>query len=335
MEKDEFTFDEEPQKVSLVRRAYNLLFSDSPRLYSSIHQRKRIGLAILIGMPLSFGITSLVQNYFEKPEDKFPATQESRLISQELPGESEKLIIPKAVQEDLRQNTQPKEEAIYQPTSQKSEKQIPTARNNQLEKKVSQLAESKDIPATQPTSRPTTQNSPLEETVSNYVVTCDVFQEISIEGLKLIKKFEAFKGKPYYCPAGKLTVGYGHVIKEGEKFDKLDKNQAEQLLREDAGIAENIVEKYVRVDLSQGQYDALCSFVFNVGEERFRKSTLLKRLNREDYEGAAKAFSNWVYAKEITEKGEIKVKKLKGLEKRRRAEEALFKLPEKESPFNQ
>lgn len=102
---------------------------------------------------------------------------------------------------------------------------------------------------------------------------------ISQNGLDLIKKSESFAPLPYICPAGKLTIGYGHCILPHESFTKITEKDAEEILRKDAAIAENCINKAVKVPLTQNQFDALVSFIFNVGCAAFLKSTLLRKLN--------------------------------------------------------
>lgn len=137
---------------------------------------------------------------------------------------------------------------------------------------------------------------------------------VSPRGLELIKKFEGFRATPYICPGGKLTIGYGKVIKEGE-YTSITKDQAESLLRSTVSSFERSLQKYVKVPLNQNQYDALISFIYNVGAGNFSKSTLVKLLNSGDYNGAANEFLKWV-------KSDGKV--LRGLQRRREEEKALF-----------
>lgn len=138
--------------------------------------------------------------------------------------------------------------------------------------------------------------------------------EVSREGLDLIKSFEGFESEAYLCPAGVWTIGYGHTrgVKKG---DIITEQEAEKRLKEDVKKAEDAVNKYVHVQLTQNQYDALVSFVYNVGEGNFENSTLLKKLNSGDYNGVRNEFGRWVYASG---------KRLRGLEKRRVKEKALF-----------
>jgi lysozyme len=139
--------------------------------------------------------------------------------------------------------------------------------------------------------------------------------KISKAGVNLIKEFESFEPHPYVCPAGKLTIGYGHVIKPDEQFDDLTEQEASSLLAKDLTPREEAVHRQVHVKLSQPQFDALVSFVYNVGEGAFAMSTLLHKLNNRDYLGAAGEFRRWKYGGG---------KELPGLVRRRRREEELF-----------
>lgn len=97
--------------------------------------------------------------------------------------------------------------------------------------------------------------------------------------LDLVKSFEGFRANAYLCPAGVPTVGYGHTeyVTMG---DTVTEAEACDLLREDIQTAADAVDDLVDVELTQGQYDALCSFVYNVGREAFKNSTLLRMLNQ-------------------------------------------------------
>lgn len=140
---------------------------------------------------------------------------------------------------------------------------------------------------------------------------------IGTKGLALIKKFEGFSALEYLCPAGKRTIGYGHCLSPDENYPAgVTEEQAEELLRDDIADAEDAVIRLVEVPLTPNQFDALASFVFNVGSNNFRLSTLLRVLNKADYEGAAKEFEKWIYADE---------KVVPGLKRRRKAEAELFK----------
>lgn len=137
---------------------------------------------------------------------------------------------------------------------------------------------------------------------------------ISNNGINLIKKFEGLELKAYKDSVGILTIGYGHThgVKAG---DVITGQQADTFLREDVQVAELAVTTNVKVKLTQGQFDALVSFIFNLGAGNFVKSTLLKKLNTGDYAGAADEFGKWVNAGG---------KPLPGLVKRRAAEKEMF-----------
>lgn len=143
-------------------------------------------------------------------------------------------------------------------------------------------------------------------------------RHITDEGLNLIKRFEGFSSSIYICPAGYPTIGYGHVVLDEEKDQfaaGIDQEQGEELLRKDAQVAERAVLRLITVPLTEGQFDALVSFTFNLGSGALQRSTLRRKLNRQEYVSAAKEFRRWVWAGG---------RKLKGLIKRREAEKALF-----------
>lgn len=139
----------------------------------------------------------------------------------------------------------------------------------------------------------------------------------SERGLNLIKKYEGLKLQAYICPAGIWTIGYGHT--PSRRGQVITVEEANRLLVEDAGKAEKAVLRCVKVKLTQGQFDALVSFTFNLGEGNLRSSTLLQKLNAGDYAGAASQFERWVYAKVSG-----KSVRLPGLIKRRDDERRLF-----------
>lgn len=137
--------------------------------------------------------------------------------------------------------------------------------------------------------------------------------KISQAGLDLIKAYEGYSAKAYVCPAGYLTIGYGHLLKDLSVVS-VTKSQAEILLRNDVATAERSVNRLIKVPLRQNQFDALVSFVYNLGGGALQSSTLRLRINRGD-SNASEEFHRWVYASG---------QKLKGLVKRRGAEAALF-----------
>ena len=102
---------------------------------------------------------------------------------------------------------------------------------------------------------------------------------------------------------------------------KITEAGAEELLRQDLGWVERVISKYIKVPLTQNQYDSLASLIFNIGEGNFSKSTVLKRLNSKDYKGAADAFLMWNKQKN---KSTGKLEVLNGLTKRRNEERELF-----------
>ena len=138
--------------------------------------------------------------------------------------------------------------------------------------------------------------------------------KVSNNGINLVKRFEGLELKAYRDSVGILTIGYGHThaVKAG---DIITGEQADAFLREDLQVAELTVNTNVNVKLTQGQFDALVSFVFNLGSGNFVKSTLIKKLNAGDYAGAADEFGKWVNAGG---------KRLPGLVKRRAAEREVF-----------
>jgi len=157
-------------------------------------------------------------------------------------------------------------------------------------------------------------SEPLPQRIENMKPSAPT--RISQQGLELIKHFEGFSAKQYICAGGKPTIGYGHVILPNENFPpRITKEQAEELLAKDIVRFEIDVMACVKVPLTQGQFDALVSFAFNLGGAALRGSTLLKRLNAKDYDGAATEFSRWVFASG---------KRLAGLARRREAERELF-----------
>lgn len=146
--------------------------------------------------------------------------------------------------------------------------------------------------------------------------------QVSDAGIELIKSFEGFRANAYPDPKSggdPWTVGYGTTkfpsgrpVKQG---DKVTPGQAELYLREDVKKFANSVDALVTVPLKQCQYDALVSFVYNLGATNFRTSTLLKKLNAKDYKGAADELLRWVSPGSSVEAG---------LRRRRTAERDLF-----------
>lgn len=137
---------------------------------------------------------------------------------------------------------------------------------------------------------------------------------INEAGLNLIKDFEGCRLKAYLCPAGVWTIGYGHT--QGVKPDMvINQLQAERFLRQDLKRFEDAVTSLVKVPITPNQFSALVSFAYNVGTGALYDSTLLRKLNKKDYKGAANEFLRWNKAG-----GKV----LPGLTRRRLAEKDLF-----------
>jgi len=158
----------------------------------------------------------------------------------------------------------------------------------------------------------------------------------SEKGINLIKKHESLRLNSYLCPAKVWTIGYGHTRTAVNNM-KITEKQAVDLLVSDLSVAEtgiNVLTK--NINLNQNQYDALVSFVFNVGVKAFRSSTLLKRIKaKESNDKIKEAFMMWRFGGNgenngidddgdglIDEPGEKQL--LKGLVKRRNDEAELF-----------
>lgn len=137
----------------------------------------------------------------------------------------------------------------------------------------------------------------------------------SSNGLQLTEYFEGCSLTAYQDAAGVWTIGYGHTIGV-QPGDTCTQAQAEAWLEQDVAGAVATVNQFVTVPLTQGQFDALVDFVFNLGATNFESSTLLKLLNEGDYAGAADQFVRWDHCN-----GEENV----GLLARRQAETAEFK----------
>lgn len=137
---------------------------------------------------------------------------------------------------------------------------------------------------------------------------------INQKGLDLIKKFEGCELTAYLCPAGVVTIGYGHTA-TARLGQVISEAEAEALLREDVKEAEDAVDRLVLVPLTDDEFSALVSFVFNVGSGAFEESTLLSMINAEA-KTAPNQFLRW-------NKGANR-EELQGLTRRRYAERALF-----------
>ncbi len=139
--------------------------------------------------------------------------------------------------------------------------------------------------------------------------------QMSEYGLDLLRRFEGLKLCAYRCPAGIWTIGHGHTGPDVRGELRIEKAEAEALLRADVARFEEGV-RAIAGECAQGQFDALVSFAFNLGLGALMSSTLLKKHRAGDHEGAAAEFGRWVFAGG---------KKLPGLVRRRAAEAALYR----------
>lgn len=149
----------------------------------------------------------------------------------------------------------------------------------------------------------------------------------SQDAYELIKYYEGFRSEAYKCPGNVWTIGFGSTfipigmedgklrIRSVVPGDRVTEALAIQMLDVKLRDLELWMAELVEVELTQNQFDSLISFVYNVGEGNFKKSTLLKKLNQGLYKEAVHEFKRWVYAG-----GKI----LPGLERRRVSEAHLF-----------
>jgi lysozyme len=125
----------------------------------------------------------------------------------------------------------------------------------------------------------------------------ELSMQLNAEGLDLIKKSEGFRDRVYRDVAGFPTIGYGHLIKPTESFpDGIAEPQAAEILASDVQDAEQAVARLVKVALTQGQFDALVDFCFNLGAGRLAGSTLLRELNAGHHAAAAQQLFAWDHA---------------------------------------
>jgi lysozyme len=142
--------------------------------------------------------------------------------------------------------------------------------------------------------------------------------QISFNGIQSLKTLEGFRKEAYKDTGGVWTIGYGTIRLNGKPVEQgmvVSEKEAELALQEDLSWAQTAVNQLVRVPLKQTMFDALVSFVYNIGENAFSKSTLLRKLNNKDYVGAGNEFTRWVF-----DNG----KEVKGLVSRRLVEQAMF-----------
>jgi lysozyme len=141
---------------------------------------------------------------------------------------------------------------------------------------------------------------------------------VDLQGIDLVRLSEGLRLKAYPDPGSHgapWTIGYGHTGPEVHEGLEIDQSQAEEWLMEDIASASRAVKRLVTVPLTQGQFNALVDFTFNLGALNLSRSTLLRRLNMGDYQGANAEFKRWVYSA-----GRV----MDGLVIRRRREADLF-----------
>lgn len=118
--------------------------------------------------------------------------------------------------------------------------------------------------------------------------------ELSEQGLETIKRWEGFRAHIYLDAAGLPTIGYGHrLLHPGSFPHKVTEDEAASILRADVRAASAVIARLVKVPLTQGQFDALVDFIFNLGQERFARSTLLRALNGGRYQAAGEQLLRW------------------------------------------
>lgn len=150
--------------------------------------------------------------------------------------------------------------------------------------------------------------------------------------IDLIKEYEGWRANAYVDPATggePITIGYGHTSAAGPPRVKLGmtitKEEGERVLRQDLEKVEAEVLRFIKAPLNENQYGAVVSLDYNIGGGNFGKSTLVRKLNAHDYEGAAKEFARWNRAA-----GKV----MAGLTRRRAAEAKLFLTPVRQQTFD-
>lgn len=138
---------------------------------------------------------------------------------------------------------------------------------------------------------------------------------LSAKGLETLKELEGFRSAPYQCSARVWTIGYGSTHGVTKHTPPISKVDAEKLLLRDLAKFELAVKGAAHRKPTQGQFDALVLFSYNVGAAALRRSTLMQKFNAGDIQGAAEQFGRWVKAGGL---------RLNGLVRRRDIEKELF-----------
>lgn len=150
----------------------------------------------------------------------------------------------------------------------------------------------------------------------------------SADGINLIKKFEGLRLDAYLCPAGVWTIGYGHTSDAGPPRVvpglKITPADATDILRRDLRKYELAVENAVTVPLKPHQFDALASLCYNIGPPSFQRSSLVRKLNRGEYDAVPAELMKW---------NKAGGRELPGLTRRRRAEAALWRKVDESAPL--
>lgn len=137
--------------------------------------------------------------------------------------------------------------------------------------------------------------------------------ELSLNGLALIEDLEKKENQMYHDQVGLPTIGYGHLLTKSELTsgkivigvisfpwaEGLSDAAVDALLKQDTELTVERVNQLVTVELTQGQFDSLVSFAFNVGLEAFANSTLLKDVNASNFGDVPTQFRRWIYAKKV------------------------------------
>jgi lysozyme len=144
-------------------------------------------------------------------------------------------------------------------------------------------------------------------------------RRVNDETVRLIKQWEGFRAEAYLCPANKWTIGYGHTATAmgyRARNERITEEQGEVLLTQDLAWAEAAITRLVKVPLTDNQFGALVSWVFNMGETpAVRNSTLLRKLNEGDYTAVPQELLRW---------NRVSGKVSQGLVNRRAAEVGLW-----------
>lgn len=147
-------------------------------------------------------------------------------------------------------------------------------------------------------------------------------RQITKQGLDLIKRFEGFEPEIYLDAAELPTIGYGYLLRPGEAemfAGGISEAAGEALLIKDVAISERAVLRLIKVPLTDGQFDALVSFTFNLGSGALQRSTLRRnrKINREEHDDVPAELMKWVWAGG---------RKLRGLVRRRKIEGELYSM---------